>query len=113
MEASGRFTPFSARTALPREPNALAAAVAALRRQGRQWLDLTLGNPTEAELPYDAERIRAALGARGVVGYEPAPFGMRSARAAVAAELQRRATVAAEPQCHRPAVVAECQRHRV
>jgi aspartate/methionine/tyrosine aminotransferase len=88
---------FSRRTDLETRPeaeqteNALARAVAAARhgrRDGRpaRWLDLTIGNPTAVGLPYEAERIRASLASADALVYEPAPFGLRSARSAVAAD---------------------------
>jgi aspartate/methionine/tyrosine aminotransferase len=45
---------------------------------------LTESNPTNTGVPYAAERIRAALGDPAVLSYEPSPFGMPSAREAVA-----------------------------
>ncbi|MGF1468030.1 MAG: pyridoxal phosphate-dependent aminotransferase [Sandaracinaceae bacterium] len=67
------------------ELNALTRALRARRRAGQPLLDLTLTNPTRAELPYDPDALASALarGARG--GYDPQPRGLRSAREAVAA----------------------------
>lgn len=78
---------FSDRTAIPRDPNALAVALADARRAGRTLLDLTLSNPTEAGLPYPAEAIAEALAAAAARPYEPAPFGLEPARAAVSREM--------------------------
>ncbi len=75
---------FSERSALDRRPNALERARLELAAEGRALLDLTESNPTSvaAALPrfeaaYDA--LRAVDASR----YEPEPFGLASARAAV------------------------------
>jgi alanine-synthesizing transaminase len=55
-------------------------------------LDLTIGNPTAAGIPYDSEAILAALAdPRGLV-YAPEPLGLVSARAAVARDWSTRGT---------------------
>ena len=57
-------------------------------RAGSDVLDLTVSNPTHARLDaaYDAAapRILAALGSAAALTYDPAPFGIPVARAAVA-----------------------------
>jgi aspartate/methionine/tyrosine aminotransferase len=75
----------STRTAVPRQTNALADALAARRRAGLPVLDLTEANPTIADLPYDEAGIRAALSSAGALTYSPSPFGLREARESVAA----------------------------
>jgi alanine-synthesizing transaminase len=50
-------------------------------------LDLTESNPTRAGLPYPGSAILAALSRSPALVYEPAPFGLPSARDAVAGEL--------------------------
>jgi aspartate/methionine/tyrosine aminotransferase len=67
------------------EPNPLTLEVAALRRQGRPFLDLTVSNPTRCGFPYPGTAIREALGGSGVLAYDPDPRGAAAARAAVAA----------------------------
>jgi alanine-synthesizing transaminase len=74
---------FSRRTSHELEPNALSSALRARRAAGLAVCDLTQSNPTLTDLPYDSGRLLAALGnPRGLV-YEPAAFGLDSARAAV------------------------------
>jgi alanine-synthesizing transaminase len=81
---------FSRRTLHQSEPNALSSALRARRAAGRAVCDLTQSNPTLTDLPYDGERLLAALSDRRSLRYEPAAFGMESARGAVR-ELQRSA----------------------
>jgi alanine-synthesizing transaminase len=76
---------FSSRSSFDLSPNPLAAALA--RREGRGVLDLTTSNPTRAALPYDGEAILSALALPPSLVYEPAPFGLDAARAAVARDL--------------------------
>src|SRR5688500_11906574 len=71
------------------EPSELSRAIAARRRA--DTLDLTVSNPTEAELFHDAAVLRAALGVEAST-YAPSPLGEPAARAAVG----RYAGVAAE-----------------
>ena len=74
---------FSRRTLHESEPNALSLALQARRAAGLAVCDLTQSNPTLTELPYDAERLLGALAQPAVMRYEPAAFGLLSARAAV------------------------------
>lgn len=79
------------------KPNALTVALQAARAAGREILDLTVSNPTTAELPYPREVVLAALGSPDALVYEPDPLGMPVARRAVARELEAQGTpVAAE-----------------
>jgi aspartate/methionine/tyrosine aminotransferase len=71
------------------EPNAWALRVAALREAGALVADLTESNPTRTGLAPLAEAA-AALASVPALPYEPAPLGMPSARAAVAASLSVR-----------------------
>ncbi|HLK36469.1 MAG TPA: aminotransferase class I/II-fold pyridoxal phosphate-dependent enzyme, partial [Polyangiaceae bacterium] len=75
---------FSSRSAFDLSPNPLAAAVSRARAQGLTWLDLTESNPTRADLPSDADAILSASSGAGALVYEPSPFGLPSAREAVA-----------------------------
>ena len=77
------------------EPNALARAVAALRARGAAIADLTDSNPTRAGIPYPDDLL-APLANAAALRYEPHPFGMPAARAAVAADHGRRG-VAVDP----------------
>jgi aspartate/methionine/tyrosine aminotransferase len=74
---------FSKRSRASFEPNRLAQALARARARGAKLVDMTLGNPTAADIPYD-ERVRRALSPRDPLAYEPESFGLASARRAVA-----------------------------
>ncbi|MBE7482853.1 MAG: pyridoxal phosphate-dependent aminotransferase [Polyangiaceae bacterium] len=80
---------FSKRSAFDRQPNAMARAVERARARGQKLIDLTVSNPTTAGLPYEEDRILAALRAPAALRYEPASFGLDAARDAVATELGR------------------------
>jgi alanine-synthesizing transaminase len=75
---------FSRRSAHDSSPNALSRALSARRARGGEVLDLTLSNPTRAELPYASREILAALVQPGALEYAPEAFGLPSARAEVA-----------------------------
>jgi aspartate/methionine/tyrosine aminotransferase len=64
--------------------NALAAHVRNRRLNG-ELHDLTETNPTRVGLPYPIGALREALARTDPARYEPAPLGLPSARAAVAA----------------------------
>ncbi len=66
-------------------PNVLASALASRREAGRTHLDLTISNPTRAAVAYDAPRIVREMCTAEALVYEPEPFGLASARNAVAA----------------------------
>ncbi len=67
------------------EDNSLSSEIAAFRRQGRPFLDLTSSNPTRCGIPYPEREILAALASPAVLAYDPDPRGSRTAREAVAA----------------------------
>lgn len=77
--------PFSERSGLNREPNLVSQVQAGLRRAGRSILDLTVSNPTQAGIPYDADAICRALADPRMLRYEPDPLGTFAAREAVCA----------------------------
>ncbi len=77
----------SKRSSFDLTTNALSRAIDAARSRGRAFLDLTVSNPTTADLPYDHEAILRALSDPRALTYEPLPFGLASAREAVAREL--------------------------
>jgi aspartate/methionine/tyrosine aminotransferase len=81
---------FSQRSASERQENALSAAAAALRQAGRSYLDLTGSNPTTVGLPFDDEAAQRALASARVERYSPLPFGLLSARAALAERYRSR-----------------------
>ena len=80
---------FSHRTGWARSPNRLSALVDERRRRGGPLVDLTETNPTRAGLRAPAD-VLAALADPAALVYEPEPFGLRSAREAVAADARRR-----------------------
>ena len=76
---------FSHRTDWKLTPNRFTQAQQELQVAGRELLDLTISNPTRAELHYDAEAILPALVNPKALDYDPQPKGLLSAREAVAA----------------------------
>jgi alanine-synthesizing transaminase len=74
---------FSKRSRASFEPNRLTEALARAQANGGKLVDLTRGNPTSAAIPYD-DRVRPALSPREPFAYAPEPFGLESARTAVA-----------------------------
>ena len=75
---------FSRRTDWKLTPNRFTQAQQELQAAGREVLDLTISNPTRAELHYDAETILQALVDPKAMDYDPQPKGLGSAREAVA-----------------------------
>jgi len=75
---------FSERTRWKLAPNRFTEALRKLQAAGADLLDLTVSNPTRAELHYDAEAIQAAFLNPKIADYDPQPKGLRSAREAVA-----------------------------
>ena len=80
---------FSSRVPAERHVNRLTAALAAHARTGRRLIDLTSTNPTTVGIAYPPD-ILAPLSARTGSTYAPHPFGLDSAREAVAADYARR-----------------------
>ena len=80
---------FSSRLPADLAPNRVSAAVAEARRKGRAFVDLTESNPTLAGFEYP-EDLLAPLGHPRGLRYAPSPFGLASARQAVAADYARR-----------------------
>lgn len=78
----------SSRSSFDLSPNRLAVALTRAREEARPILDLTESNPTRAGLPYPRATILDALSSPEALLYEPAPFGLVSAREAVARELR-------------------------
>jgi alanine-synthesizing transaminase len=74
---------YSARAPFPRGPNAFSARCQAIRNSGVIALDLTASNPTEVGLFADESWLRL-LSKSESARYRPEPFGLASARAAVA-----------------------------
>ncbi len=78
------MTEFSSRTPHSLLPNRLWRRAQELRQAGKEIVDLTLSNPTQAGISYPEEEILAALGDQRALRYEPAPKGHPEARQAVA-----------------------------
>lgn len=79
---------YSTRVPATGAATALAQIIAGLRADGAPLLDLTGSNPTHAGFDYPAA-LADALADPRALRYEPQPFGLPEARAAVAAEYQR------------------------
>lgn len=80
---------FSSRLPLNLAANATSRALDRLRHQGVAIIDLTESNPTRAGFRYPDDLL-APLSDPRALQYDPAPLGVPSARAAVAAEFHRR-----------------------
>ena len=80
---------FSDRTRFDLRPNRLAEKLAERRAAGAKLIDLTLSNPTRAGLP-EAGDLLAPLAAEASRRYDPLPFGLAEARAAVARDFASR-----------------------
>jgi len=75
---------FSRRTGWKLTPNRLTEALLEVRAAGREVLDLTVSNPTQAGIQYDADSILKVLANPAALDYDPQPKGLRCAREAVA-----------------------------
>lgn len=80
---------FSNRVPGNRRPNRLAQAVAVARGSGRSLLDLTVTNPTTVGFHYPPALLQP-LASPAALTYSPQPFGLDTARAAVARDYARR-----------------------
>jgi alanine-synthesizing transaminase len=70
-------------------PNALSRRLAALDADRVAYIDLTESNPTRAGFAYPPDLLQSLANA-SALRYEPQPFGLPSAREAVAADHARR-----------------------
>ena len=87
---------FSSRVPSSLAHNKFAVALREARTASRPLIDLTLTNPTRAGFDYPENLLQSLASADALV-YEPDPFGLLSAREAVAREYTRRGlTVAPE-----------------
>lgn len=82
---------FSSRLPSRLSANAFSQALADLRRRGVAVADLTVTNPTRVGLAYPPDLL-LSLADDGGLFYDPAPFGLMSAREAVAEEMSRGGT---------------------
>jgi alanine-synthesizing transaminase len=76
---------FSSRTRWNTALNRLAQLLRTKRMRGETIVDLTESNPTRCGFSYPADDIVAAFADPSTVSYHPEPFGLLSARRAVAA----------------------------
>ncbi len=74
---------FSDRTNWKLTRNRLSEALERITASGTRVLDLTLSNPTQAGLDYNAQTILQSLASPHSMNYDPQPKGLPSARAAV------------------------------
>src|SRR5215510_1182472 len=86
---------FSRRLPPHADTNALSRAIAERRAAGRTIVDLTESNPTCAGFQYPPDLLRP-LASDAALRYEPHPFGLASARQAIARDHTRRG-VAIDP----------------
>jgi aspartate/methionine/tyrosine aminotransferase len=87
---------FSSRVPANRDPNRIARALTAAESAGRPLIDLTISNPTLVGIDYP-EGVLHPLSSPAALRYWPLPFGLETARCAVARDYGRRGiTVAAE-----------------
>src|SRR6185369_11680181 len=75
---------FSHRTEWKLAPNPFTQAQREVAAGGADVLDLTVSNPTRAELYYDSETILGSLASAQAMDYDPQPKGLLGAREAVA-----------------------------
>ena len=76
---------FSRRTEWNLAPNRLTLAHRAAIASGKKIIDLTISNPTRAEIQYNETAILDALRNPRSLDYDPQPKGLLSARGSVAA----------------------------
>jgi alanine-synthesizing transaminase len=76
---------FSRRTEWNLETNRLTLAYQDALSSGKKVIDLTISNPTRAEIEYDESAILKAFSNPSALDYDPQSKGLRSAREAVAA----------------------------
>ena len=74
---------FSRRTDWPLAPNAFTRALEQVRASGKEILDLTVSNPTEAGVSLDPDIVLGALANPDAMRYEAQPRGLLEARKAV------------------------------
>ena len=74
---------FSRRTDWRLTPNRFTEAQREMQRAGREVLDLTLSNPTRAQLAYETGEVLAALSKPEAMDYDPQPKGLLGARQGV------------------------------
>ena len=89
---------FSQRTNWKLSPNRFTQALEAIRASGTKLLDLSVSNPTECGLQYDARAILAAFQNPNALSYDPQPKGLLLAREEVARYYLRDHRVSVDPE---------------
>jgi aspartate/methionine/tyrosine aminotransferase len=82
---------FSSRVPADLTTNRITSTLQRLRAAGIELVDLTESNPTRAGFEYPRELLSTLADPRALV-YDPHPFGLPQARAAVSADYKRRGT---------------------
>lgn len=75
---------FSRRISYAIRKNRLALLLEEKKQSGPEILDLTESNPTQVGFSYPAEEILSALAHSRSLLYDPSPFGLDTARKAIA-----------------------------
>jgi alanine-synthesizing transaminase len=76
---------FSSRFSHKFEENRITGALTRYRLSGRELLDLTISNPTEAQLEYPVQEIVSAMADPRSLTYQPDPRGLAEARRNISA----------------------------
>jgi len=89
---------FSQRTNWKLSPNKYTRALEKMRASGGSLVDLTISNPTQCGLQYDAQAILTAFQNPKSLSYEPEPKGLLAARKEVARYYREDHGVAVDPE---------------
>ncbi|HEY1468992.1 MAG TPA: pyridoxal phosphate-dependent aminotransferase [Candidatus Acidoferrum sp.] len=89
---------FSQRTNWKLSPNRFTQALEAIRASGTKLLDLSVSNPTECGLQYNADAILSAFQNPNALSYDPQPKGLLAAREEVAHYYLREHHVSVNPE---------------
>jgi alanine-synthesizing transaminase len=89
---------FSQRTNWTLSPNKYTQALKEMRASGESFIDLTISNPTQCGLHYDADTILAAFQNPKSLSYEPDAKGLLAARKEVARYYREDHGVAVDPE---------------
>ena len=89
---------FSERTNWKLSPNKYTRVLEEMRASGEGFVDLTISNPTQCGLHYDAQAILAAFQNSKSLSYEPEAKGLLAARQEVARYYQENHGAAVDPE---------------
>ncbi len=89
---------FSQRTNWKLSPNKYTRALERMRSSGERFFDLTISNPTQCGLRYDAKAILAAFQNAKSLSYEPEAKGLLAAREEVARYYKEDHRVTIDPE---------------